>query len=280
LNLVVLGLITLVVALDPGFVRAARAIDSGAFTLAPFLKTAFLATRWGLPGQGEWNEPVWSLSAEILGYLAFPALAWLLTRRASPITAASIAIGALGLLAVVQIVTRTGGVNMSGLIRMACGLVAGAALAQVFHHGHAILKGFAPWTAALAVGLIAAIALTRRCEWAMMGGFALLVLSLAYEGGAVSAFLSSPPALFLGRISFPLYLGHLTPLAWLGFHVSGLRLTPVAGGLWLFGYLMFAIAGAYALHRWIERPTHRLGRRWAALAGQRLKLVPRLQPSL
>ena len=78
---VVLILIAML-TVDHGFVSCYRQFHPGNFTRMALLKTALLATRWFLPGpKGEWNEPVWSLSAEMLGYAAFPVLAWLLSRR-------------------------------------------------------------------------------------------------------------------------------------------------------------------------------------------------------
>src|SRR3954469_8392305 len=40
------------------------------FTVPSFFRTMFLATRWWSPTDGDWNQPVWSLSVEILGYVA------------------------------------------------------------------------------------------------------------------------------------------------------------------------------------------------------------------
>jgi peptidoglycan/LPS O-acetylase OafA/YrhL len=77
LNAAVLLLIAVLVWLQPGFVAYMRIEHNPAdFKLGGFLRTLFLATRWFLPGRGDWNEPVWSLSLEVLGYVAFPVLAF------------------------------------------------------------------------------------------------------------------------------------------------------------------------------------------------------------
>lgn len=64
LNAVVLLLIAAFVAFQPGYVAWARSPAGGtvyggssAFTAWAFVRTLFLATRWFLPGIGEWNQP-------------------------------------------------------------------------------------------------------------------------------------------------------------------------------------------------------------------------------
>ena len=44
------------------------------------MRTLTLTTRWFLPFDGDWNQPTWSLSVELLGYLAFPLLAFAAVR--------------------------------------------------------------------------------------------------------------------------------------------------------------------------------------------------------
>jgi peptidoglycan/LPS O-acetylase OafA/YrhL len=70
--------------------------------------------------------------------------------------------------------------------------------------------------------------------------------------------------MFLGRISFPLYLVHITPLIWVQYHVDGPSLSPTSGVILIIGYISACIILAFLLHVIVERPSHRLGRKWAS----------------
>ena len=93
---VVLLLIALLVALDRNFALdwAQGAIPHN-LTASAFVRTLFLANRWWLPTDGDWNQPEWSLSAEILGYAAFPFIALLATRLNNRWLIAAFALGCL-----------------------------------------------------------------------------------------------------------------------------------------------------------------------------------------
>lgn len=67
----VLILIALLVLADAGFaVWYRKTHDPADLTAMAFLRTLLLATRWYPPFVGDWNQPVWSLSVEIIGYCA------------------------------------------------------------------------------------------------------------------------------------------------------------------------------------------------------------------
>ena len=71
----VLLLILLLTLLDPRFTAywAHSAIPHN-FTVSSFFRTLALANRWWSPTDGDWNQPEWSLSVEILGYVGFDFL--------------------------------------------------------------------------------------------------------------------------------------------------------------------------------------------------------------
>lgn len=82
LSLATLILVGVLVLVYPSFAREYQAAVPGNLSPAAFALTALLATRW-IEHSGEWNEPVWSLSVQILGYAAFPFLAYLAGRTRS-----------------------------------------------------------------------------------------------------------------------------------------------------------------------------------------------------
>jgi peptidoglycan/LPS O-acetylase OafA/YrhL len=72
---------------------------------------------------------------------------------------------------------------------------------------------------------------------------------------------STPTAVWLGEISFPLYLVHVMVLMWLRYALfqdhPGLAEKLGATGL----AVMFIFSLAWLLHIYVERPSHRFARR-------------------
>lgn len=109
----------------------------------------------------------------------------------------------------------------------------------------------------------------RRDIFVMVFGAALLVSCAAALPGFARA-LSRPALLFLGRISFSLYLLHLPIL-----HLLAPRIVspdqPASAWLLLLALWATTIPAAFASHRWIELPSIALGNRvcrfWAARLG-------------
>jgi len=264
LSLAVLGLIALLALADPGFVAWYRLKDADNFSLSAFVRTALLATRWVGADGGDWNQPVWSLSAEMVGYAAFPLLAWLMARR-SLAAAIATALVALTALALFQIAAGTAGGNTidqaSVLARMACCFTAGMAICRA---RQLVPDGAARWAGTASILVCIAIGLACHFKYGRLltpAGFALLIFCLSFRAGSLDRLLSSRPVLFLGRISFPLYLVHVMPLLWLVSHFGRAPLGPMAATGVVFGYMAGCVGLAALLHRLVERPSHRWIRR-------------------
>ena len=264
LSLTVLALIAVLAALDPAFVVWSRAQDPANFSAGALIRTAFLATRW-VAAPGEWNEPTWSLSVEIVGYAAFPLLALILTRCRTA-TAVAVAAASLATLAAFEILTGLAASNpisqIPALMRMGCGFIAGMAACRVrLLLGPQGMPSAGPLALAACAGLGVAFQFKDGSLLAPVA-FALLIFCLSFgQDGALSRALSSKPALFLGRISFPLYLLHLTPLLWLSAHVRLASLDPAETAILLFGYVAFCLGLASFLHHAVERPLHAWAKR-------------------
>jgi peptidoglycan/LPS O-acetylase OafA/YrhL len=263
LSLAVLGLILLLAWCDPSFVDWARARNPDNFSPMAFVRTALLATRWGAPG-GDWNQPVWSLSVEMVGYGVFPLLAWAMSRRSFGI-AVLVAAASLLALAAHQAVNGVVGLNLIGqheaMLRMGFGFTAGVALCRARTLAPpGVAAGAASW-AWLACALIVAACVVPTGPILAPAAFALLIFALSFETGAVNGLMASRPMLLLGRLSFPLYLAHITPLMWLAHRFEGAGLGPWAGSLVLVAYLAGALGLAFILHHAVERPSRRWARR-------------------
>ena len=261
---VVLLLIALLVLIDPGFAKwYANPYNADNLTLQSFLRTLVLATRWWVPFGGDWNQPVWSLSVEIIGYCVFPLLAFLITRIRNRLL--------LLLLVLFCLTAPTALANWQGrpfaddifqgaIIRMAGGFTGGVALRKL----QSTARGLPPssdWhVSELAILGVAVALYVPHCSWLAGISFGALVYSLAALPGLGSRIFSSRPVLLLGKLSFPLYLVHIMPLFWLTHALSGQEITWPIGTLLLLLYVSFCLLLSLILHNWVERPSQRLGR--------------------
>lgn len=196
------------------------------------------------------NDPSWSISCEWFAYLAFPGLAWLLLRSDRRWAALAVAGLGLGGLGVLTWMTRDHSLDVTfslGLVRAACGFTIGAALCRGF-------SGIQPRVAfdacgALLIAAIAGLAMAGAPDLLVAGLFGPLVLCIALAAGPLRAVLGAPPVVWLGEISYSLYLWHhflIDSLKSLG----GAITTPTAVGL-----VLCLIIGVAALsRRWVEQP--------------------------
>lgn len=269
LSTVVSLLIGVLVILQPGFVAWQRSTFQEPFdySLGSFIRTLFLATRWFLPGKGEWNSTVWSLSLELLGYAVFPVLAFCTLRIAQKwLLAGVVVLSLLGCIVVLYMTnTPPYGVDQMAVTRMVASFVTGIAIFRMWElTGEAAKKWAGGITVCSAAGIVIA------CQVDHFGGslnflFALLLFGLAFQRGVVDRLLSSRALVYLGKISFPLYLIHVVPVLWLRyFYLSGgagysARWKIVGIVCWFVGSLMLASL----LHILVEKPSHAWGRRWA-----------------
>jgi peptidoglycan/LPS O-acetylase OafA/YrhL len=144
---------------------------------------------------------------------------------------------------------------------MVFGFVAGMAMARCFQLRPAAGRMGGP----LAWAAIVFIAASLTVAWANMFvvfGFTALIFALAYQQGAVNTLMSSGPAMFLGRISFSLYMIHYVPLKmslWLlQTQLGGSSLTTRLACLVAIPLLCLGLA--VATHQWLEVPFQRQAR--------------------
>ena len=267
LNTVVLLLIAGLAFCDPGFVDWYRHVHGPEdFKTLAFLKTLFLATRWFLPGSGEWNEPVWSLSVEVLGYTTFPFIVWTLGKCRSP--AVPILIGLAGLTGVTFALAAAYRLNINpigtfSIVRMAGGFVGGVALCRAFQLMPMVPKRWPIQMSYASLTCVVASCMVPHGGILAMFGLGGLVFALAFQAGPIDRFLGSKPVFFLGKISFPLYLIHNVSLLLL---VSKFGASPMFI-LLLPLYVVFCFILSTVLHYSVERPAHVWGRRWARMSG-------------
>ena len=240
-----------------------------------------LTQAWGLGQQGGWNHPSWSISAEWFAYLAFPVFAWLSWRlRHRPVLATMSAILLVAAL-------ETGFQSLAGFPLTRATIAWGALrIVPCFALGCAIhllwsarpLPSTASAIASSAATLCAVVltALLNMPDWLPIALFGSLIFSLASLSGAGSGVLTAPLWVYLGEVSFSLYM---VCIPWqLVFEKAVHRLPGVGGGplqplAWLAEFVG-VIPIAMAVHHLVERPAREAMRRSGAPFTKRQGHVP------
>lgn len=187
---------------------AGMSVDGNVLSWASLPANLLMIHAWGLAPVAGWNHPSWSISAEWFAYLCFPLFAFVFWRaREKPVAAV---VGAAAFLAVLYYgFERVAGFPLTeatirwGALRIVPCFALGCALYLVYRK--APLK--APWTAsAVSFGLMvlsAALGLWDGITVLLAGA---LILSLASLPNERAGWLASKPAVYLGEISYSVYM--------------------------------------------------------------------------
>ncbi len=250
------------------FYRHSRVELVHAYSFAGFWQTLLLANRWFLPDLGEWNGPTWSLSVELLAYFTFPLSAYLLARENSRIRCLIYSFGVLLLMICYLLAHHKANINamgFNGIVRGLVGFSAGMALYRFCSLGkaastagkHAAIAGVSSCIILLVALLIPhASVVSLLC-------FTSLIGSLFFQRGVVNSILESRFVVFLGTISFSLYLIHFFPLKILAWQLNTGRLGQSKGAIptYFLAYTVLVFGLSIALHFCVERPAQKAGRR-------------------
>jgi len=229
-----------------------------------FASNLLLLQFWVPLPLGAWNQPSWSVSAEIGAYLALPALlACLRPIRQSKLALAAAAV----LLALVLILLAVGAPDLNvkvrgGLLRLVFEFTAGGCLFAAWRAGLRLPT----WPATLLTILLLAGAILlpqAGANFLFLPAFALLVLLCAQDQNPLATLLASRPAVAFGRISYSLYLVHW-PVLMIWFRATtglpgaahSLPSPPALAALTTITLLL-----AIVIHLAVEAPSHRLARR-------------------
>ena len=187
---------------------AGMSVDGNVLSWVSLPANLLMVHAWGLAPVAGWNHPSWSISAEWFAYLCFPLFAFVFWRaREKPVAAV---VGAAAFLAVLYYgFERVAGFPLTeatirwGALRIVPCFALGCALYLVYRK--APLK--APWTAsAVSFGLMvlsAALGLWDGITVLLAGA---LILSLASLPNERAGWLASKPAVYLGEISYSVYM--------------------------------------------------------------------------
>lgn len=190
-----------------------REISDGNFKTVDLIWQFLLMHAWGFADVATWNVPSWSISAEWFAYLLFPVLAPVLFVIRSRAVAAALAVAALVAMTAACLVFKwelNSFVGAPALLRVTGEFLCGAALCRVVTIEG--LSGPRWWNGDLAGTLAFAAFLVGASmgfsDFLLVALLALTILGTAAANGFLARFLGSKIAVWLGEVSFSIYMVH------------------------------------------------------------------------
>lgn len=256
-----------VMALGLGALAVGMSIDGSVLSWRSLPANLLMVHAWGFAPEAGWNHPSWSISAEWFAYLCFPVFAfaaWRLRNRPAAAVAGAAAFLA-GLYAVFEPLAGfplTEATIRWGALRIVPCFAYGCALYLIYRraplrHAALLAAGFA-----LAVATSATFRLWDGVTVLLAGG---LILALASLDNARAGWMSSRPAVYLGEISYSIYM-ICVPWKLLAVNLAA-RLTDAADkklqiGVWIVVVAMIPAVAAVSYHL-VESPARKALRRLA-----------------
>jgi peptidoglycan/LPS O-acetylase OafA/YrhL len=170
---------------------------------------------WGVTARPGWNVPAWSISAEWFAYLWFPLLApalLLVRERLAALLIAAAALAATALAFSLADWSFNAWVGAPVLARVSGEFLCGAALCRAVGLGSRLPGAGGDWLAASSFLLFL---LGASAGWADLGLVALLALTILGTATAEAFWaqiLGSAPLVWLGEISYSIYMVHFPVL--------------------------------------------------------------------
>ena len=239
----------------PGFTESYR---DERFSYDNFFYSLFLVQNWGFGFPNSWNIPAWSLSAEWLAYLAFPLIITVVYRIPRGLEV----IAAAALLASMIAVTyffRDGildGTGRFGILRMVVGFTVGCLIYKNLEKSDSPPPTF---MLSLAIVIIFVATIDPKFYVLALPGLALLIRSLINPGKMALMIFANPVVMWLGKISFALYLVHLVLLEVFKWMMTNTEISSISENRYVApgGFVVFIFVLATLLWKYFEVPCQR-----------------------
>lgn len=227
-------------------------------SLQLLLAQATLTNGWFLTQSG-WNTPTWSISVEMLAYLAFPVLLVALEKRGMPFV---LAVSTAILLFYGMVAVTSGSLDMIGrvaILRCLAGFGIGMLIFRYRDKMSGLSDAGSTALQLLALIIIALVLALKLNDVLIIPAFALLVMSTIWDRGLLGRLTATRLFQFLGEISYSVYLNHacllilLTPF-WGLIASRAARFVTLPTALYIPVFFSCVLLVSYLTHRFIEVP--------------------------
>lgn len=219
-----------------------------------------LMQNWGFTERLAWNDPSWSISAEMGAYLLFPLLTMAIDWRRVPTLAILGTIVALALIlnavfAASGFETLGADIARFGLIRCLIEFSIGTAVCALYLRWQdrparpAIVAGLT----GIGIGLLSLAGLPEPLASPL--AFGALLLMLALTSGMRANPFEGRLLHYLGEISYATYLGHF--VLFVVFKLAFVRDAYAVPVPLIGSYLLLVLISSILLYHWVERPAQR-----------------------
>jgi peptidoglycan/LPS O-acetylase OafA/YrhL len=239
-------------------------ISADATSLSSLVTNLLLLHSMGFCDQLTWNRPSWSISVEFYTYAVFGAASLVAGRHLWRATIPTLILCAL------FTVSQTSNINVScdfGFLRSLLGFFSGHLVHRLWQR-HPLAPSFASrilaeLTAVAAIVAFFAFAGEGRLTWLAPLIFSTAIYVFAHEGGVVSIVLRRRAFIFLGTLSYTLYMVHYPLYRGMDLISRTIKIPSLPPPAMSALALGAAVAAALVLHLCIERPGMRLFSGWA-----------------
>jgi peptidoglycan/LPS O-acetylase OafA/YrhL len=243
------------------------------YTLSKLFYSLLLINGWGFPGSIGWNVPSWSVGSEWFAYLCFPFIAFIYNKIKNPWLHLAMIFTIFSCMVVLAIVLNDMQKYMLdeylSLTRITSEFLVGCSLYNIHVNlkNHRLFDMTALLAATMAL-LFAGLGLSSFYDFLIIIAFAVLLLSLSRSVGLAASIFSAQPLLYLGKISYSIYLAHATTL--MVFNQLFKRIVSPEMGDTLYFFMFYSlyiacsILAGHLLYTIIEKPARNyLRSRWA-----------------
>jgi len=250
-----LHLVTLGGAIALALVLRATGRSDPQFVFPELPLHILLLQNWGFTRHLAWNDPAWSISAELGAYLLFPVLAiavdW---RRLPSLALLSIAIALLiGLHLAMGAPTLGTDIPRYGLLRCLIEFTTGSIVCALWLRWRGTR---APLYGAVAILVLVALWRIGAPETLVVPAlFAVALLLLALTAGRDHNPFETVLVHYLGEISYATYLSHF--ILWKAFKLAFVSDATAVSPAKIALYLAMVLLASIALYHLIERPAQR-----------------------
>ncbi len=251
-----LHLVTLAGAVSLALLLRATGRDDPQFVFSELPLHVVLLQNWGFTRHLAWNDPSWSISAELGAYLLFPLLVMAVDWRRLPSVLLLTIAGGLLFAMHVTIGAPSLGADIPrfGLLRCLVEFTTGSIVCALWLRWRGAPR--AVLHAAASTAVLAVLWVVGMPETIVVPAlFATLLLLLALTAGQLHNPFETRVVHYLGEISYATYLGHF--LLWKAFKLVFVSSDVPVSPAWIALYVLMVLLASVTLYHLVERPAQR-----------------------